>query len=393
VTVLRSCHCACEHRNKARVSAGLWQSWDLLPAFGPSAARACAPSSPVRARREFLGDALQCGCHGFPVFPGDKIEAVAQQVNDASLHHRLRKDCGDRLRKAFEAVDHGDQHVLDAAVLQFVHDAQPEFGTFVLFEPKPQDFLGAVGPDAKCNVHRLIAHGSLVADLDPKRIEKDQRVGCFQRTRLPGGDFLEHRIRHRADQVGRDLDAIQIAQMPDDLAGAHAAGVHRNDLVVETQEAPLIFGDQLRVEYDMGFPARVACRCRCARGVITALAAITILQQEPPSLTIVSGLPLATAAHSPSPVSMSEAVLPPDKAREGRGLAASPGPLVQSQGTESQKYSGDAMRRQLSAGLVGALLVSNTPGAMADAILFGGIGGHNVSAGPAASANDGALVY
>src|SRR6202007_56212 len=38
------------------------------------------------------------------------------------------------------------------------------------------------------------------------------------------------------------------AQMTDDLAGAHAAGVHRNDFVVEAREAPLIFRDQLRVE-------------------------------------------------------------------------------------------------------------------------------------------------
>src|ERR1700693_1693590 len=36
--------------------------------------------------------------------------------------------------------------------------------------------------------------------------------------------------------------------MPDDLAGAHAAGVHRDDLVVETREPALVLGDQLRIE-------------------------------------------------------------------------------------------------------------------------------------------------
>jgi hypothetical protein len=44
------------------------------------------------------------------------IEAVAQQVNDAGLHDCPRKDGGDRLREAFEAVDNGDQDVFDAAV-------------------------------------------------------------------------------------------------------------------------------------------------------------------------------------------------------------------------------------------------------------------------------------
>ena len=36
--------------------------------------------------------------------------------------------------------------------------------------------------------------------------------------------------------------------MPDDLAGAHAARIHRHDLLVEAGEAALVFRDQLRVE-------------------------------------------------------------------------------------------------------------------------------------------------
>src|SRR2546422_166454 len=36
--------------------------------------------------------------------------------------------------------------------------------------------------------------------------------------------------------------------MADDLPRTHAAGVHRNDFVVETREAALVLSDQLRVE-------------------------------------------------------------------------------------------------------------------------------------------------
>jgi len=36
--------------------------------------------------------------------------------------------------------------------------------------------------------------------------------------------------------------------MADDLAGAHAARIHRNDLVVEPRKPPLVLGDQLRIE-------------------------------------------------------------------------------------------------------------------------------------------------
>src|SRR5215213_376635 len=87
-----------------------------------------------------------------------------------------------------------------------------------------------------------------IADLDPQRVKEDQRIDRFQRARLPGGDLIEHRVGDGADQIGRDVDAVEIAQMADNLAGAHAAGVHRDDLVVEPREAALIFGDQLRIE-------------------------------------------------------------------------------------------------------------------------------------------------
>jgi tetratricopeptide (TPR) repeat protein len=103
-------------------------------------------------------------------------------------------------------------------------------------------------PHAERNVDCLVAHRAFIADLDPQCVEEDQRIGRLQRARLPGGDFLEHRVGHRADQVRRDVNAVEIAQMADDLAGAHAAGVHRDDLVVEPRKAALVLGDQLRVE-------------------------------------------------------------------------------------------------------------------------------------------------
>src|SRR3712207_7434733 len=41
------------------------------------------------------------------------------------------------------------------------------------------------------------------------------------------------RSGHGADQVGGDLDAVELAQVPLDLAGAPAPGVHGDDPVVE----------------------------------------------------------------------------------------------------------------------------------------------------------------
>ena len=90
---------------------------------------------------------------------------MAQQVHDAGLNCGLGEHREDRLRKALQAIDHGQQDILDAAVAQLVHDTQPELGSFVLFKPQTQDFLGAVRTNPERNVHRLVAHQPFVADL------------------------------------------------------------------------------------------------------------------------------------------------------------------------------------------------------------------------------------
>src|SRR3954471_22840027 len=82
----------------------------------------------------------------------------------------------------------------------------------------------------------FVAHQALVADLDPQRVKENQRIDRLQRAGLPGRDLLQHRVSDRADQVGRDVDAIELAQMADNLAGAHPTRIHRDDLVVEPWE-------------------------------------------------------------------------------------------------------------------------------------------------------------
>jgi len=98
-------------------------------------------------------DPLQRAGHGLAVLVGDEIEAVPQQVDDAGLHRGVWKHGQDRLGKPLQAVDDGEQHVLDAAVVELVHDAQPELCPFVLLEPEAEDFLGSVGPNAQRPPH------------------------------------------------------------------------------------------------------------------------------------------------------------------------------------------------------------------------------------------------
>ena len=58
-------------------------------------------------------------------------------------------------------------------------------------------------------IHCLVAHQALVADLHPQRVEIDHRIHRLQRPVLPVGDFLQNRVRDRGDQRRGNLDAIR----------------------------------------------------------------------------------------------------------------------------------------------------------------------------------------
>src|SRR6202167_5229338 len=65
-----------------------------------------------------------------PALKSSSALRIADEMDDAGLHDRRRKHGGDRLGKSLQAIDDGNQNVLDAAVLEFGHDAQPEFSAF-----------------------------------------------------------------------------------------------------------------------------------------------------------------------------------------------------------------------------------------------------------------------
>lgn len=52
-------------------------------------------------------DVLQGRGHGFAVFPGDKVQRMAQQMNDAGLHQGFGEHGADGIGEAFQPVDHG----------------------------------------------------------------------------------------------------------------------------------------------------------------------------------------------------------------------------------------------------------------------------------------------
>ena len=86
-------------------------------------------------------------------------------MDDAGLNRGLRKDRLDRPRKALQAVDDGDQDVLDAAGLQLVHHLEPEFGAFGRLDPEPENVLRPICCDPEREIDGLVADQAFVANL------------------------------------------------------------------------------------------------------------------------------------------------------------------------------------------------------------------------------------
>ena len=88
----------------------------------------------------------------------------------------------------------------------------------------------------------------LVANLDAHSIEKHHRINRIERPVLPFPHLVKDRVGDPADEVGRHVGGVEFGQVALDLAHRHAAGVEAQNLVVETGEVRLAFGDQLRLE-------------------------------------------------------------------------------------------------------------------------------------------------
>ena len=161
------------------------------------------------------------------------------------------------LGKPFSPVDHRDQHILGTAGLELVHHPQPELRPLGLLDPQPQHLLVAVAGDPDGQVHRLVAHQALVADLHPQRVEVHDRVDWLQGAVLPRRDVLEHRVGDGRDKRCGHPDAVQFLNVRLDVARAHPARVHGDDLLVETGKTALVLADQHRVESALTVPGNV----------------------------------------------------------------------------------------------------------------------------------------
>jgi len=154
----------------------------------------------------------------------------------------------DGLREALEAVDHGDEDILDAPVAQVAQDFRPEFGAFTGLKPKAQDVARAIWQDCQRDEDRLVADRPIAADIDPDRVHEHHRIARLQWAVLPGGDLIHDGLGDRRNQAGGCLEAVDFFDVPLNFPGRHATRIHADNLAVELREPALILGDQQRIE-------------------------------------------------------------------------------------------------------------------------------------------------
>ncbi len=104
-------------------------------------------------------------------------------MDDAGLHPGLRKHGGDRVGKAGEAVDAGDEDIGDAAAVQVVEDGR----AFGVLPPQAERLAVAFDGDTDGQVTGAGAHRAVFADLHVQGIEVDDGIDGVQRPRPPRG--------------------------------------------------------------------------------------------------------------------------------------------------------------------------------------------------------------
>ena len=169
-------------------------------------------------------------------------------MNDACLNDGLGPDGLDRLGEPLQAVDAADQDVCDAALLEFGQDLKPELRALGLLDPDPQYLAFTVTVDADREVGVLVGDNAVVTDLDDQSVQEHDRVDLLQWPGLPRLDVLKDGVCDTADEVVTDLDPVDLLQVSLDVTHAQAAGVERDDLLVEPVKAPLALLDDLRLK-------------------------------------------------------------------------------------------------------------------------------------------------
>ena len=143
---------------------------------------------------------------------------------------------------ALQAIRNGDENILNASGLQPVNHGHPEACALILGDPHAQNLTRAVcsHPNPKMNGHVLYSCATAV--FDSEGVKESDRIHTCERAILPLLDVFKHPIGNLADVVGAVVHTVEVVDERLDVTGAHASGVHGDDLLVHFAERPAVLG-------------------------------------------------------------------------------------------------------------------------------------------------------
>jgi len=141
-----------------------------------------------------MANGLQVAGDGLVVLPRDEPQAVAHPMHDARLDARLRIYRVDGIRKAFQAVNAGDENVVQTAIFQLCEHVQPELCPFIFGQPHTQQFFLTFDIDAQRQEHGFVDDAVVLPHFHDDKINKNNGIYLIQWPILPFYNLLHDGI-------------------------------------------------------------------------------------------------------------------------------------------------------------------------------------------------------
>ncbi len=178
-------------------------------------------------------------------------------MHDALLDDRLLPGRVDRLGETLQPVADGDEHVLDAPVLQLGEHLQPEPCSLAsVAGPDPEDVVLTVHGDAHNDIERSVPDLP-VPHLHHDRVDEDHRIQRVQGSGRPFGELAADLLRDPADRVLGDLRAIDLIEMRRDLTRREPARSQRQHDLIGAIQPSLPLRDDHRLERPVPVPGNL----------------------------------------------------------------------------------------------------------------------------------------
>ena len=122
-----------------------------------------------------LVDGFQVGGHGLTLLPRNIVQAVTHHMHQAELNLGIGKNRLDCFREAFEIIDAGNEDVLNAPILSFGHDLEPELRAFCFGGPHAQDLFATI---------KIETYGQIVSYVDDASVLKNFDADFLLKTKI-----------------------------------------------------------------------------------------------------------------------------------------------------------------------------------------------------------------